>query len=160
MEEVQASGKAKSIGVSNFLKPHLDAILETAKVRPAMNQIEFHPYLQHGDLLAYHKNKDIRVAAYAPLTPLTRAQGGPVDGVIQSLAKKYAVSPGEILLRWAIEQNVLPITTSSKEQRLSDMLRVFTFKLTPKEVGEVSSEGNKNHHRGFWKHVFGANDKS
>lgn len=58
MEAVAASGKAKSIGVSNFLKPHLEAILKTAKVRPAINQIEFHPYLQHGDLLAYHKNKD------------------------------------------------------------------------------------------------------
>jgi diketogulonate reductase-like aldo/keto reductase len=160
MEEVLASGKTKSIGVSNFLKPHLEAILETAKVRPAINQIEFHPYLQHGDLLAYHKNKDIRVAAYAPLTPITKAQGGPVDSLVESLAKKYAVNPGEILLRWAVDQNVLPITTSSKEQRLSDMLRVFTFKLTPKEVEEISAEGNKKHHRAFWNHIFDANDKS
>ena len=93
MEEVAAAGKAKSIGVSNFLKPHLDAIFETCKVRPAINQIEFHPYLQHGDLLAYHKNKDIRVAAYAPLTPVTKAKGGPLDGLLESLAKKYAVNP-------------------------------------------------------------------
>ncbi|ETI24605.1 hypothetical protein G647_03974 [Cladophialophora carrionii CBS 160.54] len=160
MEDVLASGKARSIGVSNFLKPHLDAILETAKVRPAINQIEFHPYLQHGDLLAYHKNKDIRVAAYAPLTPITKAKGGPVDALVESLAKKYAVNPSEILIRWVVDQNVLPITTSSKEQRLSDVLRVFTFKLTPKEVEEISTEGNKKHYRAFWNNIFDANDKS
>ncbi|EXJ93423.1 alcohol dehydrogenase [Capronia coronata CBS 617.96] len=160
MEKVAASGKAKSIGVSNFLKPHLEAVLETAKVRPAVNQIEFHPYLQHGDLLAYHKNKDIRVSAYAPLTPIVRAKGGPVDGIVESLAKKYAVNPGEVLLRWCIDQDVLPITTSSNEQRLSDYLRVFTFKLTPKEVEGISEIGNTHHYRAFWTHVFDAEDRS
>ena len=160
MEQTLAAGKAKSIGVSNFLQPHLEAILETCKVRPAINQIEFHPYLQHGDLLAYHKNKDIRVAAYSPLTPVTKAQGGPIDGLLAKLAKKYAVNPGEILLRWCIEQNVLPITTSSKEQRMSDMLRIFTFDLNPKEVEEISTEGNKKHHRVFWGHIFDADDRS
>lgn len=160
VEEVAASGKAKSIGVSNFLKPHLDAILQTCRVRPAINQIEFHPYLQHGDLLAYLKNQDIKVAAYAPLTPVTKAKGGPVDGLLESLAKKYAVNPSEILLRWCIDQNVVPITTSSKEQRLSDTLRVFTFNLTPKEVDQISEAGNTHHYRGFWNHVFDANDKS
>lgn len=57
MEELQQQGLAKSIGVSNYLPEHLDWILETCKVRPAMNQIEFHPYLQHVDLLKYHKEK-------------------------------------------------------------------------------------------------------
>ncbi len=73
---------------------------------------------------------------------------------------RYAVNPGEILLRWAIDQNVLPVTTSSKEQRLSDMLRVFTFKLTPKEVEEISTGGNKHHYRAFWNHIFDASDHS
>ncbi|KAI1615524.1 ketoreductase, partial [Exophiala viscosa] len=160
MEQVAASGKAKSIGVSNFRKVDLDAILETAKVRPAINQIEFHPYLQHGDLLAYHKNKDIKVAAYAPLTPVTKAKGGPLDGYLEQLAKKYGVNPGEILLRWCIDQNVVAITTSSKEQRMSDMLRIFTFKLTSKEVDEISTTGNTHHHRAFWNHIFDDNDRT
>lgn len=63
MEQIAASGKAKSIGVSNFYREHLDAILETCQVRPAINQIEYHPYLQHGDLIAYHKNKDIKLVS-------------------------------------------------------------------------------------------------
>ncbi|KAK4943689.1 hypothetical protein LTR10_016786 [Elasticomyces elasticus] len=160
MEQVAASGKAKSIGVSNFGKKDLDAILETAKVRPAINQIEFHPYLQHGDLLAYHKSKDIKVAAYAPLTPVTKAKGGPLDGYLEQLAKKYGVNPGEILLRWCTEQDVVAITTSSKEQRMSDMLRIFTFNLTPKEVEEISTKGNSHHFRAFWNHIFDDNDRT
>lgn len=160
MEEVAAAGKAKSIGVSNFLQSHLDTILKTCKVRPAINQIEFHPYLQHGDLLAYMRNKDIKVSAYSPLAPITKVKGGPLDGLLDSLAKKYAVNPGEILLRWCVDQKVIPITTSSKEQRLSDMLRIFTFDLTTKEVEQISEVGKTHHHRSFWTHIYGENDKS
>lgn len=57
MEELKEQGLVKSIGVSNYLPEHLDWIMETAKVTPAINQIEFHPYLQHVDLLKYHKQK-------------------------------------------------------------------------------------------------------
>lgn len=57
MEELKAQGLCKSIGVSNYLQEHLDWILETATVPPALNQIEFHPYLQHDGLLEYHKEK-------------------------------------------------------------------------------------------------------
>jgi len=160
MEAVAASGKARSIGVSNFFKPDIEAILKTAKVRPAINQIEFHPYLQHGDLLAYLKSKDIRVAAYGPLVPIVKAKGGPLDPLLHTLAKKYAVGPGEILLRWSIEQNVVPITTSSKEQRLRDFLKVFTFHLTPDEVEEISKVGDTHHFRAFWTDKFDAADRS
>ena len=79
LEQIKESGKAKSIGVSNFLQVHLEAILKTAKVKPAINQIEYHPYLQHGDLLDFHKKHNIAVSAYSPLTPVVTAKGGPVD---------------------------------------------------------------------------------
>jgi len=123
-------------------------------------QIEFHPYLQHGDLLAYHKAKDIKVAAYAPLVPVVKAKGGPLDPVLESLAKKYAVSPGEILLRWCVDQGVVPITTSSKEERMRDMRRTFTFNLNPREVEEIAETGNKHHFRAFWQDKFAPDDRS
>lgn len=160
MEEIQASGKARSIGVSNFYREHLDAILETAKARPAINQIEYHPYLQHGDLINFHRNKDIRLAAYGPLVPLVKAKGGPLDPVLDELARKYAVTPGEILLRWIIDQGVVAITTSSKEQRMSDMLRTITFTLTPKEQETITETAKDHHHRAFWNNKFDANDRS
>jgi len=160
MEQVKESGKAKSIGVSNYTRPHMEATLKTAQYPPVLNQIEFNPYLQHGDLLAWHTNKNITVAAYGPLVPLVKAAGGPLDQPLEKLARKYAVSPGEILLRWCIDQGVVPVTTSSKEQRMSDYLRTMTFKLTPKEVDEISSVGKEKHFRAFWTHKIDANDRS
>lgn len=160
MESIQASGRARSIGVSNFYKEHIEALLETAKARPAINQIEYHPYLQHGQLIAFLKNQDIRVSAYSPQVPITQAPGGPLTPLLEGLAKKYAVSPGEILLRWVLDQNIVAITTSSKEQRLSDMLRVVTFDLTPKEQEEITSTSSSYHHRAYWTHIFDKDDRS
>ena len=79
MEDIHASGKAKTIGVSNFLQKDLEAILKTAQIVPAINQIEYHPYLQHGDLIPFQKKHGIATAAYAPLTAAVRAKPGPLD---------------------------------------------------------------------------------
>ncbi|RMX72575.1 hypothetical protein D0869_14474 [Hortaea werneckii] len=171
MEDMKAQGLAKTIGVSNYLPQHLDWIMETCQTPPAVNQIEFHPYLQHVELLKYHKEKrhdrvealprnrslltssqGIATEAYGPLTSITKAANGPVDDILNVLSKKYAVTPGEVCLRWCIDQDVVPITTSSKEQRLSDYLRAMTFKLTPKEISQINDAGSKHHYRGFWTH--------
>jgi diketogulonate reductase-like aldo/keto reductase len=153
MEAVQQAGLAKSIGVSNYLPNHLAAILKTAKVVPAVNQIELHPYLQRVELLNFHKQHGIATAAYGPLTAATKAKPGPVDDYVSRLTKKYAVSENEIYLRWCIDQDIVPITTSSKEQRLSDYLRAATFKLTPAEIKEINELGQQKHFRGFWTHM-------
>lgn len=117
LEKLQEQGLAKSIGVSNFLPRHLEAILKTAKVKPAVNQIEFHPYLQHtsSGLLDFHKKHGIVTTAYGPLTPITRGdKTGELPDYLKALATKYAVSEAEVLLRWYIDQDIVPITTSSK----------------------------------------------
>ncbi|KAL9580400.1 MAG: hypothetical protein Q9203_006315 [Teloschistes exilis] len=163
MEKVKAEGKAKSIGVSNYLLPHLTATMKTATVTPSINQIEYHPYLQHvgpNGPLSYMKEHGIATAGYAPLTAVTKAKPGPCDDIYAELAKKYYVSEGEIALRWCIDQDIVPITTSGKEERMSDYLRAMTFKLTPKEISEISREGEKKHFRGFWKGKFDPNDRS
>ncbi|KAH7392829.1 aldo-keto reductase family 1 member C13 [Pyrenochaeta sp. MPI-SDFR-AT-0127] len=160
MEAVQQSGLAKSIGVSNFLPAHLTPLLETAKVVPACNQIEFHPYLQRVDLLNFHKKNGIATTAYGPLTAATKAKPGPLDDYVGRLTKKYAVSENEIYLRWCIDQDIVPITTSSKEQRLSDYLRAATFKLTPAEIKEINELGQQKHFRGFWVKLFDPTDRS
>jgi diketogulonate reductase-like aldo/keto reductase len=160
MEAVQAAGLARSIGVSNFLPKHLTAILKTAKVKPVINQIEFHPYLQRVELLNFHKEHGIATAAYAPLTAATKANPGPLDNFMSRLEKKYAVSENEIYLRWCIDQDVVPITTSSKEQRLSDYMRAMAIKLTPAEVKQINELGQQKHFMGFFKNEFEANDRS
>lgn len=161
MERIQASGKARSIGVSNFLPKHLDVVLETAKVVPAINQIEFHPYLQHeGGLVDYHRKKGIALSAYGPLTAV-RVKPGPLDDVYPELASKYGVTEADIALRWVIDQGIVVLTTSSKEERLRGFLtKLPAFKLTPAEVSTISEKGKEKHYRGFWNHKIAADDRS
>lgn len=160
METVKTSGKAKSIGVSNYLIPHLKATLETATIPPSINQIEYHPYLQHQDLIPFHESNQIATAAYGPLTAATKAKPGPCDPILDNLSHKYYVNEGEIALRWCIDQGIVAITTSGKEERLHDYLRATTFKLTPKEVNDMKAAGQEKHFRGFWQKKFAEDDRS
>jgi diketogulonate reductase-like aldo/keto reductase len=160
LEKVKESGKARAIGVSNYTKPSLEATLKTAKVKPAINQVEFHAYLQHVDLLEFQKEHGILAASYGPLTPLIRAPGGPVDTVLAALAKKYAVSEGDVAIRWAIDRGLVVITTSSKESRLTEYLRAVRFNLTQPEVDQITQLGLQKHFRNFWQDKFSADDRS
>ncbi|KAK0741707.1 NADP-dependent oxidoreductase domain-containing protein [Apiosordaria backusii] len=165
MEAIKSSGKAKSIGVSNFLIPHLEAILATAKHPPVINQIEYHPYLQHvtpegGDLVEFHRKNNIAISAYSPLTAITRAKGGPVDEVYKRLANKYGVGESEVGLRWVLDQGIVALTTSKNEERLRGWLsKLPRFKLTPREVEEIKEAGGKKHFRGYWTDKFGEGDR-
>lgn len=167
LEAIKDSGRAKSIGVSNFLQEHLEAIIErnpNLKYKPAVNQIEYHPYLQHitpqaGDLLEYHKKHGIVTEAYGPLTAITKASGGPVDPVYEELASKYGVTAGEVALRWCLDQGIVAVTTSSSQERLEGWLkRVPLFKLTDEEIARISAEGRKKNYRGFWNNKFAEDD--
>lgn len=160
MEAVKLSGKARSIGVSNYLPAQLKATLEGATAPPAINQIEYHPYLQHPDLLAFHKQHKIATSAYGPLTAITKARPGPVDEIYSRLARKYKVTEGEIALRWCIDQDILPITTSAKEARMKEYLDAASFTLEPDEIQEIAEAGRQKHHRGFWGDKFDENDRS
>jgi diketogulonate reductase-like aldo/keto reductase len=152
MEAIHSSGRAKSIGVSNFLPHHLCAILKTAKIIPAVNQIEYHPYLQQSEILALAKEHGITVEAYSPLTPLTKGAGGPVDEVVKAIAEQYKVSESVILLKWLTSQGIVAITTSGKEERLADYIEGFKkeFLLTADEVSEISKEGRKKTFRNYF----------
>lgn len=160
MEQVRAAGKARSIGVSNFLQNHLETVLKTAKIVPVVNQIEYHPYLQHGDLVPFQESKGIKTVSYSGLVPITRAPGGPLDPLLSGLAKKYAVNESEVLLRWTVDQGYVSITTSSKEERLASYLRALSFKLTPQEIKEISDLGQQKHYRAFWREKFAEDDRS
>lgn len=160
MEEVQRSGKARSIGVSNYLVEHLETVLETAKIKPAVNQVEFHPYLQRENLVPWSEERGIVTSAFGPLTSITKGRPGPTDTVVERLAKKYGVSQEAILLRWCVDQGIVAITTSSKESRLRDYMGVTGFKLTEGEVAEIGAEGQKKHLRcNNFMHEWDENDR-
>ena len=159
-EAIKVSGKAKSIGVSNCLQEHIETILKTAKIPPAINQIEYHPYLRHGSLLDFLRKNNIAISAYSPLTAIIRARPGPVDGLYAELANQYGVTEGDIALRWCMDQGIVAITTSSSEQRLQSYLaKLSSFKLTPKEISSIAELGQQKHFRGFWKQFFAEDDR-
>ena len=158
---MQRSGKARAIGVSNYLQRHLEATLATATIPPVINQVEFHPYLQRQNLVPWAKSKGIAIAAFGPLTPITKAKPGPCDAVFAELARKYGVSEEAVALRWCVDQDVVAITTSHKEERLRDYLDVTKFDLTLEDVEKIKEAGLEKHFRGNnFMHTYPSDDKS
>ncbi|KAK6509528.1 hypothetical protein TWF481_004268 [Arthrobotrys musiformis] len=150
LEKLHDKGLAKAIGVSNFGIEHLKRIRKIARILPAVNQIEYNPYLQNPALKEYHKTHNIVTAVYGPLIPITKAAPGPLDAVIDELAKKYNKSPTQVLLRWAIDDGNVPITTSSKEWRVKEALSITEFKLDEEDVQRIRTVGAEKRHRVFW----------
>ncbi|KAI8631926.1 Aldo/keto reductase [Xylariaceae sp. FL1651] len=149
VEAVHAAGKARSIGVSNFEVEDLEILLQTAKTVPAINQIEFHPYLQQPDVVAFCRKRGIAISAYSALSPLTAARPGPVDEAYAELASKYGVSESDIGLRWCLDQNVVAITTGKNEERLQGyMSKMLSFKLEPQEIERLNELGKQKHFQG------------
>ncbi|KAK2777124.1 NAD/NADP-dependent indole-3-acetaldehyde reductase [Colletotrichum kahawae] len=156
MEELKLSGRVRSIGVSNFKLSHLRAILKTATVPPAINQIEYHPYIQDDYLLRFHKQHNIAIAAYGCLLPLTREADDSMVGVWQDLAQNYEVTISDIGLRWSVEQGLITITTTSKPKRMEIILRnVPGFQLTKDDMTKIAKAGEGHRQRGFWIDNFG-----
>lgn len=160
MEDIQKSGKARSIGVSNYIVEHLEEVLKTAEIVPAVNQLEFHPYLQRENLVPWSEEKGIVTSAFGPLSSITKAAPGPTDEVVERLSGKYGVSKEAILLRWCVDQGIVAITTTSKESRLRDYQEITKFKLSEGEVAEIGAEGKKKHARfNNFGHEWDPNDR-
>lgn len=130
MEKLKKSGKARHIGVSNFNIAKLNMILQSAEIAPEMNQIELHPYLPQNRLVDFCENKGIAVTAYSPLGSGDRPKGrrredDPVlleEKSIHDIAKKYSVSPAQVLISWAIHRNTAVIPKSVSNERIKQNL--------------------------------------
>ncbi|EGN99804.1 hypothetical protein SERLA73DRAFT_180019 [Serpula lacrymans var. lacrymans S7.3] len=133
MEQVLASGKAKSIGISNFSIKNIEKLLTTAKIIPVINQVELHPYLAQKELLEYCKGKGIYLTAYTP-TGYGTVRGDPT---INQLAKKYNASPAQVILAWHVARGNAAIPKSQDASRQKDNLTLIT--LSPEDVALVSS---------------------
>jgi len=136
MEQLSRSGRAKAIGVSNHLRPHLDELLPAAEIVPAINQIEFHPYLQNRLLLEQCRSRQIRVEAWSPLM-----RGGELltDPVITQIATKHGKSPAQVVLRWDLQSGVITIPKSARPARLAENADVFNFALSDAEMAEINA---------------------
>lgn len=109
-------GKSKAIGVSNYEVHHLEDLLSYASIRPAVNQIEIHPHHPSTHLLEWCRGQGIQVIAYSPLGAGRLLKN---DTVVH-LAKKYQITPSQVLLRWGLQHACAVIPKSSKPERIQE----------------------------------------
>ena len=132
MEELHEAGKIGAIGVSNFQKSHLERLAKTARIMPAVNQIESHPYFTNQELIKYCFCKDIAVEVWSPLG----GTGGNLleDETLKMLAEKYGKTPAQIVLRWDIQRGVVVIPKSTHRERIISNQEIFDFELCGKDM--------------------------
>jgi diketogulonate reductase-like aldo/keto reductase len=138
------SGRARAIGVSNHMVPHLEELLAIAEVVPAVNQVEFHPYLQSRPLLEKCRAAGIQVEAWSPLM-----QGGEVlrDPAITRIAQAHGKTAAQVVLRWDVQRGVVTIPKSSQPKRIAENAGIFDFSLSPAEMAAIDAL-DRNQRRG------------
>lgn len=134
MEELQADGKIRSIGVSNFWQEHLEALFQTAHVIPAINQIEFHPGYWQPQLVEYCKKQSIVVESWSPL-----ARGKVFENdILKNIAKTHNRTVSQICLRWIIQHDVIVIPKSTTADRIKENINLFDFELSREEMKQIN----------------------
>ena len=136
MVNLLREGKARAIGVSNFSIDDLKQILNDSDVLPAVNQVEFHPFLYQTDLLSFCERNSIQLEAYSPLTRGRRLN----HPTIVNIAKKYDnKTPAQILIRWSLQHNLVVIPKSIHEERILENSQVFDFELRTEDMKFLDS---------------------
>lgn len=144
--DLQRKGRIVSVGVSNFGVHHLEAIRRTGRPLPSVNQIELHPFTQQRPLVDYCRRYNIALMAYSPL-----ARGGVLnDPFLLQLAQKYRRTPAQILLRWSLQNNFIPIPKTNYPQRLRENIRVFDFQLSRRDMQRLTDYGYQREARSGW----------
>lgn len=135
-ERLQADGKARSIGVSNFKPAHLERLADETSVVPAVNQIQLNPTITRQEHVDYHLDHGIVTVSY---TPLGRENAPLREPVIVDIAKRLGKTPAQVILRWHVQSGFVPIPKSANEGRLRENLDVHGFELTRDDM--VSIDG-------------------
>jgi 2,5-diketo-D-gluconate reductase A len=141
METLYREGKVRAIGVSNFQPGHLEQLMQTAEVVPAVNQIELHPWLQQARLRTLHEQLGIATEAWSPL-----GRGQVLtDPAIVALAEKYNRTPAQVVLRWHLQLGNLVIPKASSAGRIKENFAIFDFELDANDMDGIA--GLERHHR-------------
>ena len=135
LEKLLADGKTRAIGVSNFLTHHLEDLKAGATVQPAVNQVEFHPFLVQKELLDYDQKAGIRHEAWSPLTR-GRSLNNPV---FAEIARKHDRTPAQVVLRWHLQLGVVIIPKSVHHERILENSKVFDFSLDDSDMQRITA---------------------
>lgn len=135
LEQLFAGKRARSIGVSNFLVPHLEELTGSAKVLPAANQIELTPFLQRTETVELCKKLGIRLEAYSPLTRGQRLDHAVVVGIAERLQR----TPAQVLLRWGLQKGFVVLPKSVRPERIVENAAVFDFELDDASMAHLDT---------------------
>ncbi|MFH8607317.1 aldo/keto reductase [Streptomyces sp. NPDC018029] len=135
-EKIHADGRAKSIGVSNFLPEHLERLTGETSIIPAVNQIELHPHLQQRAAREFHAEQGIATEAWSPLGS---GRGLLEVPAIVAIARKHGRSPAQIVLRWHIQLGNIVIPKSVTPSRIKENIDVYGFELDPEDMAAISA---------------------
>ncbi len=135
IEQLYRDGRVRAIGTGNYLLPFLIEMESYSTIVPAVNQIEFSPYLFREQELNYCREKNICLQAY---TPLLRGQKFK-DPPLQQLSKKYNKTPAQIILRWAVDQGISTIPKSSNPNRIRENFDIFDFSLSKEDLSAMNA---------------------
>lgn len=142
-EKLYKDGKIRAIGVSNFHKHHLEDLMTEAKVKPMVNQIEFHPLLTQKELHSYCKAENIQLEAWSPL-----AHGKLLDDpTLKQIGEKYGKTPAQVMIRWELDHEVVTIPKSSNPERIKQNADVFDFQLSKEDMDQIDAL-NRNERTG------------
>ncbi|MEW1813122.1 aldo/keto reductase [Pseudarthrobacter phenanthrenivorans] len=135
-ERLQAEGKVRSIGVSNFKPAHLERLMAETDVVPAVNQIQLSPAITRSAEREFHARHGIVTESYSPL-------GGSGAGllgapILAQLAEKHGKTPGQLVLRWHIQNGLVTIPKTASPERMAENMDVFDFALDPQDLAELS----------------------
>ena len=157
MEKLVEQGLTKSIGVSNYNVQNLLIILSICKIKPVVNEVEFHPYLYQKDLKEFCDKEGIKIVSYYPLIKgvnfktrygtkmIEKGMDLLNEEVVKNLAKKYGKTVGQILLNWHIHLGVIPIPGTSNTERMKENLVAADFKMDEKDIEALCSFNEKQH---------------
>ncbi len=135
--EARNQGKVKSIGVSNFLPEHLRRIIDDTGVVPAVNQLELHPAFQQRDIREFHRDHDIQIECYSPLGG---KESNLLDNpVLTELGEKHGKSAAQVMIRWHLQQNLIPLPKSSKPERARQNFDVWDFTLSSDDIARIDA---------------------
>ena len=135
MEELYQAGKVRAIGLSNFLPHHIDNILEDCTVRPAVDQIEYHPGYSQEAAVQYCKERNILVQAWSPIGRQRVLE----EPLVLELAGKYAVSPAQICLKFAVQRGIIPLPKSSSIERMKENLDLYSFEMEREDIWRLAT---------------------
>jgi 2,5-diketo-D-gluconate reductase A len=143
MEEIYASGRVRAIGVSNFQPSHLRNLFAATEVRPAVNQIEVHPFLTQDEVRAFDADHEIVTEAWAPI-----AKGAVNDDpVIKEIAGGLGRTPAQVTLRWHVQRGDVVFPKSVTRSRVEENFAIFDFELDDAAMAAISAL-NRNERTG------------